>query len=232
MCYLSVFLNIGAIAKTEKNKQVLDKLQVERERGITVKAQTASLFYSHHGQQFLLNLIDTPVRTWFLSVFTVCFFLVFTISLPCATVTCLTVVWGVFFFADSPSTFPRLIFLNLHLVSVHWLKTLNINGSQRFRTLSFFRVTWTSAMKYLDQFLHVKVSFWSSMLTRYRSSFFFFFLNSVVPEFLLFVCTHAAAVGNILCVCVCFLREFKHRQWPTSTWLLKLSWQSSLSLTR
>lgn len=51
----------GAIAKTEKNKQVLDKLQVERERGITVKAQTASLLYSHQGQQYLLNLIDTPV---------------------------------------------------------------------------------------------------------------------------------------------------------------------------
>uniref|UniRef100_A0A672ZVS5 Tr-type G domain-containing protein n=1 Tax=Sphaeramia orbicularis TaxID=375764 RepID=A0A672ZVS5_9TELE len=50
----------GAIAKTDKNKQVLDKLQVERERGITVKAQTASLFYSHEGQQYLLNLIDTP----------------------------------------------------------------------------------------------------------------------------------------------------------------------------
>lgn len=51
----------GAIAKTEKNKQVLDKLQVERERGITVKAQTASLFHSHQGQEYLLNLIDTPV---------------------------------------------------------------------------------------------------------------------------------------------------------------------------
>ncbi|XP_047210568.1 translation factor Guf1, mitochondrial isoform X2 [Girardinichthys multiradiatus] len=50
----------GAIAKTEKNKQVLDKLQVERERGITVKAQTASLFYSHDRQEYLLNLIDTP----------------------------------------------------------------------------------------------------------------------------------------------------------------------------
>ncbi|XP_062856478.1 translation factor Guf1, mitochondrial isoform X2 [Trichomycterus rosablanca] len=50
----------GAIAKTERNKQVLDKLQVERERGITVKAQTASLFYQHEGQMYLLNLIDTP----------------------------------------------------------------------------------------------------------------------------------------------------------------------------
>ncbi|KAK2838680.1 hypothetical protein Q7C36_013494 [Tachysurus vachellii] len=50
----------GAIAKTDRNKQVLDKLQVERERGITVKAQTASLFYKHEGQTYLLNLIDTP----------------------------------------------------------------------------------------------------------------------------------------------------------------------------
>uniref|UniRef100_A0A8B9KS97 GTP binding elongation factor GUF1 n=1 Tax=Astyanax mexicanus TaxID=7994 RepID=A0A8B9KS97_ASTMX len=50
----------GAIAKTERNKQVLDKLQVERERGITVKAQTASLFYQHDGETYLLNLIDTP----------------------------------------------------------------------------------------------------------------------------------------------------------------------------
>ncbi|KAJ8382557.1 hypothetical protein SKAU_G00033350 [Synaphobranchus kaupii] len=50
----------GAIAKTERNKQVLDKLQVERERGITVKAQTASLLYTHKGSTYLLNLIDTP----------------------------------------------------------------------------------------------------------------------------------------------------------------------------
>ncbi|XP_045690620.1 translation factor GUF1, mitochondrial isoform X2 [Phyllostomus hastatus] len=50
----------GTIDKTKNNKQVLDKLQVERERGITVKAQTASLFYNHEGKQYLLNLIDTP----------------------------------------------------------------------------------------------------------------------------------------------------------------------------
>uniref|UniRef100_A0A1D5R0E3 GTP binding elongation factor GUF1 n=2 Tax=Macaca mulatta TaxID=9544 RepID=A0A1D5R0E3_MACMU len=50
----------GTIDKTENNKQVLDKLQVERERGITVKAQTASLFYNCEGKQYLLNLIDTP----------------------------------------------------------------------------------------------------------------------------------------------------------------------------
>ncbi|XP_057585385.1 translation factor GUF1, mitochondrial isoform X2 [Hippopotamus amphibius kiboko] len=50
----------GAIDKTKNNKQVLDKLQVERERGITVKAQTASLFYNCERKQYLLNLIDTP----------------------------------------------------------------------------------------------------------------------------------------------------------------------------
>ncbi|KAG2365703.1 translation factor GUF1, mitochondrial [Suillus spraguei] len=42
------------------NQQVLDKLKVERERGITVKAQTASMIHVAHGRQHLLNLIDTP----------------------------------------------------------------------------------------------------------------------------------------------------------------------------
>lgn len=39
----------GAIKADTKNKQVLDKLQVERERGITVKAQTASVIYKYNG---------------------------------------------------------------------------------------------------------------------------------------------------------------------------------------
>ncbi|XP_052077454.1 translation factor Guf1, mitochondrial-like isoform X4 [Mytilus californianus] len=50
----------GTISSNTKNEQVLDKLQVERERGITVKAQTASLFYKYKGQTYLLNLVDTP----------------------------------------------------------------------------------------------------------------------------------------------------------------------------
>ena len=41
-------------------KQVLDKLDVERERGITVKAQTCSMIYNHEGQDYLLHLVDTP----------------------------------------------------------------------------------------------------------------------------------------------------------------------------
>ena len=52
---------VGAIDKSMENKQVLDKLQVERERGITVKAQSASVLYNYYGEDFILNLIDTPV---------------------------------------------------------------------------------------------------------------------------------------------------------------------------
>lgn len=45
-----------------RNKQVLDKLEVERERGITIKAQTCSMFYKDKrtGKNYLLHLIDTP----------------------------------------------------------------------------------------------------------------------------------------------------------------------------
>ena len=56
----------GAIKTTTSNKQVLDSLQVEKERGITVKSQTASLIYNDKndengsGENYLLNLIDTP----------------------------------------------------------------------------------------------------------------------------------------------------------------------------
>ncbi|XP_015596783.1 translation factor GUF1 homolog, mitochondrial [Cephus cinctus] len=49
----------GAI-RANSGAQVLDKLQVEKDRGITVKAQTASLNYTYDGVEYLLNLIDTP----------------------------------------------------------------------------------------------------------------------------------------------------------------------------
>ncbi|MGC2310723.1 MAG: translation elongation factor 4 [Candidatus Babeliaceae bacterium] len=50
----------GTLSTRVKNEQFLDKLQVEKERGITVKAQSASMFYEYKGQTYLLNLIDTP----------------------------------------------------------------------------------------------------------------------------------------------------------------------------
>ena len=42
------------------NEQVLDTLEVERERGITVKAQTCSMVFPYNGKNYILNLIDTP----------------------------------------------------------------------------------------------------------------------------------------------------------------------------
>ncbi|XP_075973450.1 translation factor waclaw isoform X2 [Anticarsia gemmatalis] len=50
----------GTIKPGVENAQVLDQLQVERERGITVKAVTASLNYTYNNEKYLLNLIDTP----------------------------------------------------------------------------------------------------------------------------------------------------------------------------
>lgn len=52
----------GAVPRGLGRAQYLDRLEVERERGITVKAQTASLVYRDPvlGRDFLLNLVDTP----------------------------------------------------------------------------------------------------------------------------------------------------------------------------
>ncbi|KAK3401543.1 GTP-binding protein GUF1 [Sordaria brevicollis] len=51
----------GTISAGDGNKQVLDKLDVERERGITVKAQTCTMIYKHKdGLDYLLHLVDTP----------------------------------------------------------------------------------------------------------------------------------------------------------------------------
>lgn len=51
----------GGLSDREMGAQVLDSMDLERERGITIKAQTAALKYtSHDGNTYLLNLIDTP----------------------------------------------------------------------------------------------------------------------------------------------------------------------------
>ena len=53
-------LELTGTIKPGGKKQVLDKLDVERERGITVKAQTCSMIYNHNRQDYLLHLVDTP----------------------------------------------------------------------------------------------------------------------------------------------------------------------------
>lgn len=50
----------GVVNPTVDNKQVLDKLDVERERGITVKAQTVSMIYNYKGEDYMFHLVDSP----------------------------------------------------------------------------------------------------------------------------------------------------------------------------
>ena len=51
----------GSLSNREMQSQVLDSMDIERERGITIKAQTASMKYqAKDGNTYLLNLIDTP----------------------------------------------------------------------------------------------------------------------------------------------------------------------------
>lgn len=51
----------GGLSEREMEDQVLDSMDLERERGITIKAQTVALKYvARNGQTYLLNLIDTP----------------------------------------------------------------------------------------------------------------------------------------------------------------------------
>lgn len=50
----------GAISKREMSSQVMDNMEIEKERGITIKAQSVRLNYELDSQKYVINLIDTP----------------------------------------------------------------------------------------------------------------------------------------------------------------------------
>lgn len=50
----------GAISTREMSAQVMDTMEIEKERGITIKAQSVRLNYNYKGENYILNLIDTP----------------------------------------------------------------------------------------------------------------------------------------------------------------------------
>jgi GTP-binding protein LepA len=50
----------GSVTDREKQDQLLDNMDLERERGITIKSHAIQMNYTHEGQAYVLNLIDTP----------------------------------------------------------------------------------------------------------------------------------------------------------------------------
>lgn len=50
----------GSVTDREKQEQLLDSMDLERERGITIKSHAIQMDYTYKGEQYVLNLIDTP----------------------------------------------------------------------------------------------------------------------------------------------------------------------------
>ena len=50
----------GVLSSREMSEQVLDSMELERERGITIKSKAVKMPYEYNGEEYILNLIDTP----------------------------------------------------------------------------------------------------------------------------------------------------------------------------
>lgn len=55
-----IIQNTGAVPEREMKAQLLDSMDIERERGITIKLTPVRMFYKYKGEEYMLNLIDTP----------------------------------------------------------------------------------------------------------------------------------------------------------------------------
>lgn len=55
-----IIQDTGAVSDREMSAQLLDGMDIEKERGITIKAQSVRLTYTKDGEEYILNLIDTP----------------------------------------------------------------------------------------------------------------------------------------------------------------------------
>src|SRR3954447_4888277 len=53
-------LKTGAISERDFRNQVLDSMDLERERGITIRMHPVTVYYEHNGKKYELNLVDTP----------------------------------------------------------------------------------------------------------------------------------------------------------------------------
>ncbi|MEG2273888.1 MAG: GTP-binding protein, partial [Clostridia bacterium] len=50
----------GTVATREMEEQLLDNMEIEKERGITIKLRACRLYYTYNGEEYIINLIDTP----------------------------------------------------------------------------------------------------------------------------------------------------------------------------
>ena len=50
----------GAVSEREAEAQLLDSMDLEKERGITIKSHAIQMEYTYKGEDYILNLIDTP----------------------------------------------------------------------------------------------------------------------------------------------------------------------------
>src|SRR6202011_3848019 len=53
-------LKTGAMTARDFQNQALDSMDLERERGITIRMHPVTIYYTHNGKKYELNLIDTP----------------------------------------------------------------------------------------------------------------------------------------------------------------------------